>query len=458
MSKHFHFVGIGGIGMGAIASLLLAKGHRVSGSDVKENKITHDLKEKGAVIFIGHQADHVGDADVVIYSSAVKSDNPEIKIAKQKKITLFQRAQMLANLASGQKCITVAGAHGKTTTTSMISHLLIKAGLEPTTAVGGIIQGQTYAASLGKGHYFVAEVDESDGSFLNFSPYYSVITNIDREHLDYYGTFEKLLKAYRKFIDQTNFDGRIFTYAGDPYLAQLLKESKREYTSYDLSEEADVYAKDISVDGFTSRFRCIYHQKDIGFVTLRVPGHHNILNALACICLGMALHIDFDVINMSLNKYEGVQRRFQLKADTQGILVVDDYGHHPTEIQATLKAARSFGRKRLIVAFQPHRYSRTKLLLNDFIEPLCLSDHLIITDIYAASEKPIPGVSAKVLYEKIKKLNRMPVEYIRKELITDHLFNMAREGDLILTLGAGDINQISDQLAEKFNQVYAPKT
>src|SRR3989338_8195461 len=457
MSEHYHLIGIGGVGMGAIASLLLDKGFKVSGSDLKESQITENLKKKGAQVFVGHSAENVRGADAVVYSSAVSQDNPELAFARQNQIRILKRAQVLAWLMESQIGITVAGAHGKTTTTSMVSHLLITAGLCPTTAVGGIINGGSYHASLGRGEYFVAEVDESDGSFLYFSPHYSIITNIDFEHVDYYQNWENILKAYGEFIEKTNPKGCLIACGEDQKLLKLLSEKKRRFVGYGLSPASHLYAKNISCDGYFLTFDCIVHEKNMGEMRLRIPGRHNVLNALACTALGLELKIGFDVIRKSLNEFSGAQRRFQFKGEVAGVMVVDDYGHHPTEIKATLQAARSFGR-RVVVAFQPHRYSRTKFLMKEFAQSLQSCDYLILTDIYAASEEPIEGITSEALYQLIKKNADMPVVYLKKEDITDHLLGLAKAGDLVLTLGAGDINKISDTLIRKLNDLYVKST
>jgi len=447
VNKHYHFIGIGGIGMAGLAFLLMSKGYTVSGSDVKESPLLEKLRGQGARIFIGHQGDHARGADFVIYSSAIAEDNAERVYAIHNKIPLLKRAQLLSLIIGDDISVTVAGAHGKTTTTSMVGQMLLKAGWDPTIAVGGIVNSGAYNASLGKGKYFVAEVDESDGSFLYFSPHFSIITNIDFEHIDYYHNWENILAAYKKFIDKTHPQGCILGCGEDKRLAELLTECKRSIMMYGISNKNDIYAENITLNGCGSSFDCMSAGKKIGTLTLSVPGQHNILNALACAGVGLKLGIDFETIASSLKEFTGVQRRFQIKAKTDDILVVDDYGHHPTEIKATLNAARCLNPKRLVVAFQPHRYSRTKFLFEEFIESLSLSDYLIITDIYAASEQAIPGVSAATLYEKIKKIKNENVIYLPKEEITRHLLGMMKTGDLILTLGAGDITKISDEIS-----------
>lgn len=441
--------------MGAIALLLQAKGHQVSGSDIKESEYTGKLREGGAEIFIGHDAKNISHPSVVVYSSAIHKDNPELIAAQKKNIPIVQRAQVLAQLMETEKGITIAGAHGKTTTTSMISYLLIKADIHPTTAVGGIVNGGAYNANLGDGRFFVAEVDESDGSFLYFAPFYSIITNIDFEHVDYYGTWDAILNAYRKFIEKTNPSGRLFVCGEDARLMTLVKESRRSCTRYGFEPTNDIYAINFMNQGYFSSFECVYKGKNIGTFHLKIPGKHNILNSLACIALGLELSIDLEIIRRSLEEFSGAKRRFQLKGDINDIMVVDDYGHHPTEIKATLEAAKSFGRKRVVVVFQPHRYTRTKFLMEEFVKSLSNSDYLILTDIYAASEDPIEGVSTQALYEKMKALNHPTVVYLKKDEILGHLSEIVRRGDLVLTLGAGDVTKISDDLAKQLREDFA---
>ena len=316
--------------MGALAHLMLAKGHKVTGSDLKQNQLTAVLSQNGAQIFIGHEPANILGADYIVYSSAVKADNPEMVHAHQQGIKIMKRAQLLAELMRGQTAITIAGAHGKTTTTAMIANLLNRAGFHPTTAVGGLLNGESQNAIFGDGKYFVAEVDESDGSFLLFSPKFSVITNIDFEHVDYYHTWENILKAYNQFIGQTVSDGLIVACGEDDRLRQLLTDSKRRFMTYGLSAKHDVYAEHIRLEGYNSFFDCVFKGENLGTVQLAVPGQHNVLNALACIAIGLSLSIDFERIRQSLKVFRGVQRRLQLKASIKDILVIDDYGHHPT--------------------------------------------------------------------------------------------------------------------------------
>ncbi len=454
MSKHYHFIGVGGVGMGTIALLLVSKGYKVSGSDLKSSYFTENLMKRGAQIFMGHDARYVGSADCVVYSSAVSQDNPELTWARDHQVPILKRAQVLAQLMDKEMGIAIAGAHGKTTTTSMIAHMLLKANLQPTIAIGGVISGESYNANVGSGKYFVAEVDESDGSFLYFNPFYSVITNIDFEHMDYYHNLENILKAYKDFIDKTHPEGCLFADGGDDRLKSLLHSSQKRYITYGFSSDNEISARDIICQGYSSRFRCFVKNKERGQVSLQIPGRHNILNALACVGVGIELSIDFDVIARSLADFSGVQRRFQLKADINDIMVVEDYGHHPNEIRQTILAAKTFGKRRIVVAFQPHRYTRTKFLMDEFVDALGLSDYLVLTDIYAASEPEIEGVSSQRLYEKLKNKTHLAIDYVKKEDVTNCLFENIKEGDLVIVLGAGDIGKVSDELAKKLKESY----
>jgi len=418
MSKHYHLIGIGGIGVGTLASLLLDKGFKVSGSDIKDNDICRGLRNRGASIYIGHKTGNVAKGtDFVIYSSAVRVNNPELFEAESRNIPVLRRAEVLAQLVNQQTGITIAGAHGKTTTTSMVSSLLINADLHPTTAIGGIINGQTaYNANLGAGKYFVAEVDESDGTFLYFNPYYSIITNMDFEHVDFYKDWEGITQAYTKFINCTKSGGKLIICGEDKKLIDLVRVQKVEAVTYGFSEEQDVYAVRILTDGFQSSFSCHTPHGKLG---------------------------DFELT--------GVKRRFQLKGRVNEVMVIDDYGHHPTEIMATLNAARLFSPKRLITVFQPHRYSRTKFLLDEFVDALSLTDELILTDIYAASEKITEGVGIGALLEKLQVKLGKRVTFLKKDDIIKYLQAYVQAGDIALFLGAGDIYHLSDDLVKILN-------
>ncbi|MBF0122895.1 MAG: UDP-N-acetylmuramate--L-alanine ligase [Candidatus Omnitrophica bacterium] len=449
--RRYHFIGIGGMGMGNLALLMLAKGYQVSGSDKKESELTRQLRERGATIFIDHHIKNVEQAECVVYSSAISASNPEFFEAVRRHIPILKRAELLAELVNQEVGITVGGAHGKTTTSSMASLLLINAELKPTTAIGGIV-GQGYNANLGIGRHFVAEVDESDGSFLYFKPHFSIITNMDFEHVDYYHTWDNIKEAYAKFVECTVQCGVIISCGDDVNLRQIVEAGGRRFTTYGFGDNNEWIARDIQCDAGGSSYECFYKGESQGRFELTVPGKHNVLNSLSIVALGFELKISPDVIRETLKKFEGVKRRFQKKGDVGGVLVVDDYGHHPTEIAATLQTAKALDRKRLITVFQPHRYSRTKFLMDEFSACFNLADYLILTDIYAASEKPIDGVTIEVFVHKIRAQRQKNLTYLKKEEIVDHLMKMVHPGDLVLTLGAGDITQVSDDLVQRLEE------
>lgn len=449
--RHYHFIGIGGMGMGHLAHLMLAKGYEVSGSDKKENELTRQLRERGAKIFTGHHISNVEDAQCVVYSSAISASNPEFFEAVRRHIPILKRAELLAELVNQEIGITVAGAHGKTTTSSMASLLLIKAGLKPTTAVGGIV-AQGYNANLGIGRHFVAEVDESDGSFLYFKPHFSIITNMDFEHVDYYQTWDRIKEAYRKFVECTVPCGVIIACGDDAPLREILAHAGRRFTTYGFGDNNEWVARDIQCDTNGTSYECFYKGESRGRFSLTVPGKHNVLNSLAIVALGFELQIDPGIIRETLQTFEGVKRRFQRKGEVDGVLVIDDYAHHPTEIAATLQTAKTLDCRRLITVFQPHRFTRTQALMEQFSECFHLPDYLILDDIYPASEKPIEGITAEVLLEKVRSRRHKNLAYIPKEGIVDHLMKMLHPGDLVLTLGAGDITQVSDDLIRRLEE------
>ena len=450
MKEYYHFIGIGGIGMSGLAHLLLKAGFSVSGSDLKENRITEELKRLGAKIYSGHKAQNISGQSAVVYSSAIKEDNPEITQARSLGIPLLKRAEALALLMRNKTVITIAGSHGKTTTTSLVSYMLLEAGLCPTVAIGGILKNIDTNACLGSGEFFVAEADESDGSFLCYQPKYSIITNIDREHLDYYHSFENELNAFKDFLKRTQECGFCLACSDDLNLKKLFLDYRQRVVFFGLNEPADICAKNIELNGLTSDFDCFFRDKFISRFHLALGGRHNISNSLAVIGLGLELGIDLSFIRRTLEGYKGAGRRLEIKFKSDKYLVLDDYAHHPSEIRATLEAVANLRGMRKIVVFQPHRYSRTQLLLNEFAECFEQADYLIITDIYAASEQPIEGVDAQGLLKRIKKYQPdKQVFYLAKEKITDFLLDFMRAGDLVVTLGAGDIVRVADALAEK---------
>lgn len=453
MNRRYHLIGIGGIGMSGIARLLLKSGEKVSGSDLKESKITEELRGLGAQVFIGHDPGNIIGATSVIYSAAIKEDNPEIIETKRQGIALLKRAQALAELMQDKIVITVTGSHGKTTTASLASYLLLEAGFIPTVAIGGILRNIDTNAYLGRGRYFVAEADESDGSFLYYRPKYSIVTNVDREHLDYYKEFEKELDTFREFINRTKEDGCVFCCADDSNLEKILADYKNRYVLFGLKENADIYPKNIQMQGLSCEFDCFYKNKLIGRFHLALGGRHNISNALSVIALGLELGIDAEVIKKTLNNYKGAERRLEIKFNEQGFLIIDDYAHHPTEIRVTLEAVKNLNKQRIIVIFQPHRYTRTKLLLDEFGLCFDLADYLILTDIYAASEPPLGGITARCIYDKVKENSpSKKVHFLPKEEILRHLLRVLTPGDLAIFLGAGDIAKTSDELVQRFNE------
>lgn len=445
-----HFIGIGGIGMSGIASILKKQGCQISGSDIKESAITNKLVSEGIRVSLGHNSLHLQDAEIVVYSSAIREDNSELAAARNRGILVMRRAEALAKLMRGKTCIAVSGAHGKTTTTALISHLLLQSGLCPTVAIGGILRNLEDNCRLGESKFFVAEADESDGTFLYYSPDYSMVMNIDREHLDYYHSWEEILDAYTQFISHTKDTGCLFCCADDPAIRQITEGYKGRLIYFGLSSRNDYYAQDIRLNGFSSRFSYCHKGKILGKIDLPLSGEHNISNSLAVIALARELGIEGKDIEAALADFKGTQRRFQLKAEYNGIKIIDDYGHHPAEIRSTLRAARNVAHTRLIVVFQPHRYSRTQFLMDEFVDSFQLADCLVLTDIYAASENPIEGVTSQVLYKKVKeKFPLMDTVYLPKEKVVDYVLAALRSGDLVLTVGAGDIGRLSDELVQR---------
>lgn len=450
MKRYIHFIGIGGIGMSGIAQILLRKGEKVSGSDLKDSPLLDNLRKIGARIYIGHNARNIQDQDLVVYSSAIKEDNPELIKAKRLKIQIMKRAEALAELAKGQTTVTVSGAHGKTTTSSLVSHILLEAGLSPTIVVGGIACNWDNNACLGDGKFFVIEADESDGSFLNYQPDYSIITNVDYEHLDYYKDFPHLLSTFRNFLNNTKKNGCVFLCADDNNLKQIAKDYQQKKIFFGLSKTADCYAKNIQFTGLNSHFDCFYKGKLLDNFHLALAGVHNISNSLATIALAYELKIAQEIVKRALYTYQGTQRRLQVKAEAKKILLLDDYAHHPTEIKASLKAIANLKHRRIIAVFQPHRYTRTSLLADEFAKSFTLVDEVILTDIYPAGEKPIAGVSARSIYEKLKIMKKPKATFLPKGEIVGYLMKTLRPGDVMITLGAGDIYKIHDELAQRF--------
>jgi len=452
-TRRVHFIGIGGIGMSGIAELLANLGYVVSGSDEKRSAVTERLTTMGIRVTYGHDAAHVGDADVVVVSTAVRPSNAEVREAARRQIPVIPRAEMLAELMRLRFSIAVAGSHGKTTTTSMIALVLERAGLDPTAVIGGRLSAFGSNARLGRGELMVAEADESDRSFLKLFPTIAVMTNIDHEHLENYGGFDDLQQAFIDFANKVPFYGGVVACVDDPNLAAVVPRMTRRVTTYGLDAAADISATDIvlgplDVRGSVIRRGAAGAGQVLGPVALNVPGRHNLQNALAAVAVGLELGLPFERIVSGLAEFRGVERRFDVRGEPNGILVVDDYGHHPTEIAAVLAAAKPLGR-RIIVAFQPHRYTRTAAQLHAFGPALAGADHIVLTDIYSAGEDPIEGVTIDALAEAVRRDAGRPVDIARRvEDVTPLLARLARPGDVVLTLGAGSIGSVAAKLID----------
>jgi UDP-N-acetylmuramate--alanine ligase len=438
--------------MSGIAEVLLNLGYHISGSDVKETEVTRRLQALGCEIFYGHRKENMREADVVVISSAIRQGNPEIEVAEQRLIPVIPRAEMLAELMRMKIGIAIAGTHGKTTTTSLIATVLAAGGLDPTVVIGGRLNSIGSNARLGQGDFLVAEADESDGSFLKLMPTIAVVTNIDPEHLDYYHGIEEIKEAFLSFLNKIPFYGLAVLCLDHPNIQSLIPRLKKRFTTYGLTTQADFQAKEIVFEGLSATFDALHHQKEIGRLKLQMPGLHNVYNALATLATAFELDIPFEVVQETLQDFSGIQRRFQIKGDKQGILIVDDYGHHPVEIMATLRAARTGWGRRIVAVFQPHRYTRTQALFQDFMTAFNDANVLILTDIYPAGEDRIEGVEAKALYEGIRDYGHKDVTYIAdKKEIVNHLLRIITPGDVVITMGAGDIWQVSEELVKQLD-------
>jgi UDP-N-acetylmuramate--alanine ligase len=465
-SQHAHFIGIGGIGMSGIAEILLNQNMKVSGSDLRRSPVTDRLAALGAIIYEGHEAAHIGGATVVVTSSAVRPDNPEVLEARARKIPVIQRAEMLAELMRLKYGIAIAGMHGKTTTTSMVASVLSAGGLDPTVVVGGRVDAMGSNARLGTTQFLVAEADESDRSFLKLSPILAVVTNLDREHMDTYGDMEDVERAFLAFMDRVPFYGAVTACIDNPQLAAILPRAQRRVFTYGVTREADYRleilaaplaadpdsaSQDSSAQGSFARFQVIIATGTLGPFELHVPGRHNVLNATAAVAIGLQLGVTAEKIAEGLQNFRGVDRRFQHRGTARGIAVVDDYGHHPTEIRATLAAARECHYKQIHVVFQPHRYTRTADLMDQFATAFTDADSVYVLPIYAASEQPVPGVTAERLAERIEGPRVQFVPDFATAI--DAVIARAHEGDLILTLGAGSVSQLAPQIVEKLSSI-----
>ena len=448
--QNIHFVGIGGIGMSGIAEVLVNLGFNVSGSDIKVSAITSRLSELGVVINIGHDAQRVRNAHVLVVSSAVKPDNPEVQAASIAKIPVIPRGEMLAELMRMKEGVAVAGAHGKTTTTSMIAHILSVGGLDPTVVVGGKLGILGSNAKLGKGPTLVAEADESDGSFLMLSPTWAIITNIDREHLDHYKDLDEIKDSFVAFANKVPFYGCALVCMDCPNTASIRPRLRRQVRTYGTTPQMDIQARNIAQDGFSTRFDVRAFENDLGKFSLSVPGRHMVLNALAAIGMALEMGVGVSVIREALSEFTGAERRFTFKGERDGVLVVDDYGHHPTEIAATLSGARpGFPDRRIVAAFQPHRYSRTQALLDEFARAFFEADVVVVSDIYPASEAPIPGLTGQTLVDALRAVGQREVHYIPDiQNMPKALREITRPKDLLLTFGAGSITQVGPAFLE----------
>ena len=457
--QRIHFVGIGGVGMSGIAEVLANLGYRVSGSDLKASENTKRLEGLGIRIYIGHDPLQVEGSDVVVRSSAVLPNNVELVAAKEKLIPIIPRAEMLAELMRMKYGIAIAGTHGKTTTTSMISGILARAGLDPTIVIGGRLNSLGSNARLGKGDFLVAEADESDGSFLKLSPTIAVVTTIDEEHMDFYRDLDHIKETFLQFVNKVPFYGAAVLCLDQVHIQEILPSIEKRFVTYGLHSQADVTARGIRLSGLNSTFDAFFQNRLLGKISLQVPGLHNVLNALAGVATGRELEIDLPVICEALREFTGVARRFQVAGvfANKDVMLVDDYGHHPAEILATLKAAKDAFDRRLVVIFQPHRYTRTKHLLSEFYRAFYQADVLIVTEIYPAGEEAIPGISGSLIVQGVKDRGHKEAYFLkRKEDIPELAMDLIEEGDLVLTLGAGDIWRVGEELAGRLGTLKDP--
>jgi UDP-N-acetylmuramate--alanine ligase len=454
-TRRIHFVGIGGIGMSGIAELLANLGYEVSGSDARRSSVTERLEKLGVKVKVGHEVQHVGDADVVVMSSAIGSANPELVEARRRGIPVIPRAEMLAELMRLKYGIAVAGAHGKTTVTSMVALVLERAGFDPTAVIGGRLSAFGSNARLGRGDYMVAEADESDRSFLKLSPSIALVTNIDREHMESYGTWEALQQAFVDFANKVPFYGCVVICADDPPLRALAPRMTRRVVTYgfaDSSAGADVAGSEVALEAFGSSCVVTRRKREGGATTLgrlklAVPGRHNLLNALGAVAVGLEIGVPFDRLAAAMAEFQGAERRFQRLGEAGGVMVVDDYGHHPTEIAAVIAAARAGLDRRLLVVFQPHRYSRTSQLMPEFGAALAAADEILLTDIYAAGESPVPGVTAEALADAVRKASGRDVHLVKAlDDLPAAAVRLAKPNDLVITLGAGSIGTVGEKI------------
>ena len=457
-TRRIHFVGIGGIGMSGIAELLANLGYEVSGSDARRTAVTERLEGLGVRVQTGHDAAHVGNADVVVISSAIGTDNVEVAEARLRRIAVIPRAEMLAELMRLRYGIAIAGAHGKTTTTSMVALMLERAGLDPTAVIGGRLSAFGSNARLGRGDYMVAEADESDRSFLKLSPAIAVITNIDREHMESYGSWDNLQQAFVDFANKVPFYGAVVACSDDEAVREVLPRMMRRVITYGLAPDVlpggpNIAAHDVVLEAFSCRCTITHRENgnrlELGKLHLNVPGRHNLLNALAAVAVGLETGVGFARIAAALGEFRGAERRFERRGEAEGVLVVDDYGHHPTEIAAVIAAARAGVDRRVVLVFQPHRYTRTRDLMGEFGRALAAADEVVLTDIYSAGEQPIAGITVDVLAQAVRRTAKCPVHVVRAlDDVPAAVASLAKKGDLIITLGAGSIGGVADRILD----------
>ncbi len=449
--QHIHFVGIGGIGMSGLARVLLCLGYTVTGSDLHDTDITRSLVRMGAKVYKGHAPENIQGADILVFSSAIRMDNPEIQAAEACQIPIIPRAEMLAELMRFKKFgIAVAGAHGKTSTTSMVSSVLRAGGFDPTLVIGGQVNGLGSNACWGEGDFLVAEADESDGSFLRLMPSIAVVTNIDREHLDYYPDLESICESFMEFIERVPFYGLAVLCGDNPYLMDMVPRLKKRVMTYGTGPGCDLQARDIAFRGLGMSYRAWWQGRELGEIEINVPGLHHVRNSLAAMAVGLELEMDFPDIQVGLMRYKGVGRRFEVLDEIDGIVVVDDYAHHPTEIQATLTAARAcWPERRLVVLFEPHRYTRTQALMDEFAGAFKEADELWLTEIYPASETPIVGITGRRLADRIRERRVGPVHYVEScSDLAQAIVPSLQEGDIVITLGAGAIGHVGPGIVD----------
>ena len=442
--------------MSAIAFVLLKQGHKVSGSDAKRSRIVEKLESLGGKFHLGHHEKNIEGADIVVFSSSITPENPELKAARNRKVATLHRADMLALIMNDKKGIAVTGAHGKTTTSSLIAHILYRAGLDPTAILGGEVRSLEGNARVGGGEHFVVEADESDGSFVHLKPFYGVITNIDAEHLDYYRNMGEIISWYLKFAGKIKPGGKLFACGDCDNLRRALRGYPCEVVTFGLSKDHHIYPENVKMHDSRSEFEVIYRGKRLGPAVINIPGIHNVSNAMAAFAVALELGLDFDTIKKAADDFTGAARRFQVKYSANGIKVIDDYAHHPAEIKATTEAARNWNPKRLVVVFQPHRFSRTKYLKERFGSCFDMADRLILTDVYAASEDELDNVSGKSIYEEVKKHGLKDTIYMPKKELKGYLLNNIKRGDMVLMMGAGDITAIAEELAQELANFPSP--